>query len=445
MLNARLSRFIIAALIVMLPLVYFFPAVTLENLLAMGDSLQYSILLRKLLGEQLRAGVLPLWNPYTFGGMPLLAAIQPGVLYPPNWLFAVLPLGVAQNFVVITSYHWGLLGTYLFVRALGLSRISSLFSGLTFAFGGYLIAHLEQLNYLAAAVWCPWLLLALERARQAANLSDAVRWGSWGAVFVALQCFAGLPQATWQGGLICAAYSLFALVTDRPARKRFALAALTMVIGGALLSAIQLLPARELQLHGERLAIPYSEFASFSMPPRRLLTLIAPYFFGGAHPGLFKLGGYDYWWLHKYQYAYLGLSSLLLIPLAWLLPKHRQPVCFWSLLALLALVLSLGDALPWMNETLYRVPIYNLFRAPYRQLFGLAFAAAVLAGFGLEALRTVERARLKQWLQISSISLITLVALTATLYRWGGAWLQTAQPAPARSFAQAEILMPLLG
>ncbi len=447
MLKLQQKRLLIASVIALLPLLYFCPAVTQQNLLAMGDSYSYSILIHKLLGEQLRAGYLPLWNPYSFAGTPLLASIQPGVLYPPNWLFVFLPLGVAQNYVVIFNYHWALLGTYLLARALGLSRFSSIFTGVTFAFGGYLIAHLEQANLLAAAVWCPWLLWAVERARQAVTPAEALRWGVWGGLFLALQIFAGYPQSTWHSGLILAAYVLcYSFNTSAQARKHIWMATLVMAVGGLLLAAVQLLPTRELQAQGERISIPYSSFASFSMPPRRLLTFIAPYFFGGALPGLFKMGGYDYWWLHKYEYAYLGLLSLLLIPLAWLPPTQRRQAWFWSAIAFLALLLSLGDALPWgLHQTLYRIPIYNLFRAPYRQLFGVAFAASLLAGFGLEALRLADRAQLKRWLRYSSIAFALLVTVVATLYRWGGVWLQTAQPVPARSFTQAEIAVPLLG
>src|SRR5688572_12208407 len=48
---------------------------------------------------ELRAGRLPLWNPYPFGGVPALGNFQNAVLYPPNWLHLVLPTGRAINWV----------------------------------------------------------------------------------------------------------------------------------------------------------------------------------------------------------------------------------------------------------------------------------------------------------------------------------------------------------
>src|SRR5688572_21414923 len=35
---------------------------------------------------------MPLWDPYHWGGQPLIGQAQPGAAYPPNWLFFSLPL-----------------------------------------------------------------------------------------------------------------------------------------------------------------------------------------------------------------------------------------------------------------------------------------------------------------------------------------------------------------
>jgi hypothetical protein len=186
-------RLLMALLLVLLPLAYFFLVVKGQLVLAIGDSWLYSLPMRMLLGQMIVQGTLPLWNPFTFAGMPFLATTQPGVLYPPNWLFAILPPGAALN---------------------------------------------------------------------------AVRWSATGAGIIALHVLAGLPQATVHLALVCGPYALFSLFlrTGRPqnrsARWRFAAAVLVMAVCGALLSAIQLLPARELQLQGERAAIPYESKVS---------------------------------------------------------------------------------------------------------------------------------------------------------------------------------------
>src|SRR5215510_681840 len=74
------TRILIAATLTLLPIVYFYPAVMGKIMLAPGDGWTQILGIRILIGEMIRNGQLPLWNPYVFCGMPLLAAIQPGAL-----------------------------------------------------------------------------------------------------------------------------------------------------------------------------------------------------------------------------------------------------------------------------------------------------------------------------------------------------------------------------
>src|SRR5262245_55269976 len=67
--------------------------------------------------DQLRQGNLALWNPHIFGGTPYFAGFQSALLYPPNWLHLILPVGVAINWIV--ALHVFLAGyfTYFWCRA----------------------------------------------------------------------------------------------------------------------------------------------------------------------------------------------------------------------------------------------------------------------------------------------------------------------------------------
>src|ERR1035437_4656288 len=50
--------------------------------------------------DQLRHGNLALWNPHLFSGAPFFGGFQSALLYPPNALFLVLPLGPAINWSI---------------------------------------------------------------------------------------------------------------------------------------------------------------------------------------------------------------------------------------------------------------------------------------------------------------------------------------------------------
>src|SRR5262245_2319304 len=114
--DSLVARMLTAATLILTPLFYFFPAVIGWVTLVPGDGLTQNLGVRILIGQMLRDGHLPLWNPYIFAGTPLLASVYPGALYPPNWLFALFSPTTAMNIVVITTYHLAIIGTYLYGR-----------------------------------------------------------------------------------------------------------------------------------------------------------------------------------------------------------------------------------------------------------------------------------------------------------------------------------------
>jgi Bacterial membrane protein YfhO len=448
----RHMQILIVMALVLLPLIYFFPAVIGKVTLTTGDSWSYSILMRILVGQMLADGEIPLWNPYTFAGMPLLAALQAGVFYPPNWLFVLLPPGAAMKLVVISVYQVALIGSYIYARALNMGRAAALVTGITFAFGGFMIDHLEQVNFIAAAAWLPWVLWAIEKihqSRQSRSWRESWRWAGAGAVVICLQLFAGLPQATWHILLVGGAYFLFLLArreeTEVGGRLRFTAATAVMAVCGALLSAIQLLPARELQRQGERASIDYETFSTFSMAPRFWLSTIFPFFYGGGLPP-YQVGGWDHWWLHKWAHGYVGMLGLLLALVALFAYRRRGLVWFWSGVAICAMIMAAGDNLPFgLNRALYHVPVYNLFRGSYRHTYEFTFALAVLAGLGVTSLEGFKWERIRPVFWRASLTLAVVVAGVAAVYRFGGHLMGAASKAAAGAnhLTNYEALAPL--
>src|SRR5262249_1942651 len=249
-------------------------------MLAPGDGWSQILGIRILIGEVIKNGQLPLWNPYIFCGMPLMAALQPGALYPPTWSFAVFSPQMSMNWMVITTYHGSQLGPDLSARRMGCTRAGSLIAGVAFAFGGYMTAHLGHTNRVAAAAWLPWVVLAVEEL----YLNARWRWVALGAMFIALQFLAGEPQMSCYTAMVAGSYGLFSLKLreEREGRGRFLLSSVAMSVCGVLLSAILLLPGRELLQQGERAALTYEYFADFSFPPQHLFQIIFPYFYGGG-------------------------------------------------------------------------------------------------------------------------------------------------------------------
>jgi hypothetical protein len=475
---ARAWRWRAALTLVLLMLIWLGPPLLRGELLMMRqDGLVYFFLIKMLIGEMLAQGQAPLWNPYLFGGMPLLASIAPGALYPLNWVSALLPPMTAMTLTTCASYFLALSGSFLFGWRLGLPRTGAMVTAVSFTWGGFLIAQMDLTHYVAALVWLPWLLLAIEGLYQSCltgSSGNAWRWVCGGAFGIALQVFAGIPQATFQVLLVCLLYALFSLAARGQGvrRWRFLLLGLTMAICGALLSAIQLLPANELRLHGERAEITYAFFSSWSMPWRQTLTLICPFFFGPQWRSFYQAPLKDEAWQVTLSHGYIGLTGLLLaitgiigsrksevgsrnaagtqtpgfrIPNSeFRIPQWRRMIRFWLGVAVLGLLLAAGDNLPLgAHQLLYKVPIYNLFRCPYRHLFEYSFAAAMLAGLGAGWLTVVGAREAKRALVWSSAALLALAAMTATAYRFAHLlFSQTIKTAP--SLTDRELLIPAL-
>ena len=113
--------------------------------------------------ESLRAGRLPLWDPYTLGGYPFFSNPQVGFFYPPAWLAFLLPVRIGLSLYVAWHLWWAGLGMWLFVRRVSGSRTGALLAALTFTFSGFAAARLMagHIGMVATASWLPWILVAL--------------------------------------------------------------------------------------------------------------------------------------------------------------------------------------------------------------------------------------------------------------------------------------------
>ncbi len=121
-LNSRLrlkTDHLAAIAVTLAPLFYFLPALLDHLVLGPDDGMLFNVPLRVATAQIIKSGHLPLWNPYIFGGMPLLAAAQGGVLFPLNWFYLVLSPAVATDLMVISAYMVAALGAYLYARRTG--------------------------------------------------------------------------------------------------------------------------------------------------------------------------------------------------------------------------------------------------------------------------------------------------------------------------------------
>src|ERR1035437_8443265 len=85
-------------------MVYLHPFVLCSLIFIERDLSAFFIPPRHLWVELARSFQMPLWNPYNYSGIPLLATLQPAVLYPPHILYLILPFQVAWNWIIILHF-----------------------------------------------------------------------------------------------------------------------------------------------------------------------------------------------------------------------------------------------------------------------------------------------------------------------------------------------------
>ena len=105
-------------------------------------ALEYQPLLQ-VARDQVRAGNLPLWNPYSSGGMPLLGDMQEALLYPLTWLAFLLPLNGAWGLIALLKLLTAGLGAYALGRGLRIGVVGSLVAALVYMLSAPLIVPVQ--------------------------------------------------------------------------------------------------------------------------------------------------------------------------------------------------------------------------------------------------------------------------------------------------------------
>lgn len=369
-----------AALVTLAPLVYFWPAVRGALVLSPDDGVVQNVPLRVAAALTMRGGNLPLWNPYIFSGMPLHGAAQAGVLFPPNWVYLAFSTPVATNLMMLSTYALAALGAYLYARRSGASIAGAMVTSFVWQWSAFMVCQIGHTNIVQTAACLPWILWAIDGY----GLTGRKWRGVLLSAFVAVQVFAGHPQTLVYSLLLALAYAVVMARAAKETRGDY-WRSLLFAGAGVLLAAVQIVPTFELMRNSPRSTAAYEFFTSFSMPPRFVLTLLAPFLMGGGDGQLFRAPYVGPAFYAEYA-AYVGIVGLMLAVLAIVLRRDVRN-WFWAGVILVGLLLALGSYMPFgLNRLVYYVPLLNLFRVPARHLMAVQFALAVLAGRGLTLL-----------------------------------------------------------
>jgi hypothetical protein len=352
--------------------------------------------------RELLNGQLPLWNPYVNSGHPFLADVQNSPLYPANlitilfsapWGYSVLALELEA----IAHFFLAGVFTYFLGRRLFRQRGVALVTAAVFTFGGYLTSFPPlQLPILETAIWLPLILLLLDlgveklagrsqggpglapgqSSPQGRSTSRGLLYCMMGGVVLAVAILAGHPQTALYLLYVAAAWYAFrAWGSGAIARLPLVVGFLAFVGVGGGLSAVQLLPAVELMRLSIRASAAYQDLASgFAL--RDLIQIVLPRVTGVWSP------------------LYVGVFPLTWVLFAWSVwfkrditapsRQWRRSVGFWTVMAMLALLLTLGGETFLFGFFYLGVPGFDLFRSQERIALVFSLSLALLAGYGLQ-------------------------------------------------------------
>ena len=366
-----------------------------------GDLVSFLFPTYRFAAEQIRHGLLPLWNPHLYGGAPFISDIQAGFLYPPNFLLFLLKPDfdyAALQWMSIGHLYWAGLGMYVLLRGLKvgaepLSRPAALLGAVAFQYSDALLIHLGNLNLIAVLSWLPWVLAAFLMALD----TRSSRWIAVTALLFSVANYAGHAQSSYYIGLALSVYALAVVAvswsavwqddtrdplawrTILPLLQPLGYVALVALVT-LLLTAPLLLPALELTGYTARGDFTYQDTIAYSLAPTQALA-------GVITPGFFGRGPALHWSLwDRVETPYVGVVTVVLALGALLLTPRleRRRLWPWCGVALFGLLTALGVYAVWHGWMTLILPGFGTFRAPARAIVLWSLAVSVLGAWGLD-------------------------------------------------------------
>jgi hypothetical protein len=359
--------------------------------------------------KQLKDKTIPLWNPYSFSGSPLLANYQSQVFYPFGVLYFLIPQIYAWTILVILQPLLGGIFMYLFATSIGLSAGAAIIAAVAFNFSSFSNVWMEFNTVNHTFLWLPLLLYLVEKGISNKRLSIAQQILFIFGLFSSIT--AGHPQDFINTFLFFSLYTLTRIVSKRNWNSKekflFALNPLSfIIIIPFLLAAPQLLPTIELFQHSARVPHDYKQILdSMLFQPSQLVLIAVQEFFGNPATKTNFLSN-----TYVGKAISIGIVGFFLSLFSYRIWKRSFHVTFF-ILSLLALLLYTVNT-P-LASLLYKYPIPILSTGtPTRILFLFCFCISLLSGFGFDEIKKMKSIPWNPLLCISIImTLLWLIAL----------------------------------
>ncbi len=377
-----------------------------------NDAIHYFLPYRFQISETLRNGEWPFWNPYIYLGYPVHGDMQSGAWNPIVWFFSLFS---RYN---ITLFHFENL-LYIFVGGAGMYKLTNrltdhthtaLLIAASYMLSGFVLGG-QLINWLAAAAFLPFVIHYYLQTLRLPLFSNAIKTG----IALYFLFVAGYPSFFIITGYILLALFTIAIINRLRSggkaaipHKRFALQHLliAVIFTGlalpAIVSFIELLP-----YYDRGSGAVYTDVIHNSFELQHLLSFIFP----SAIKANDLVSATDV----TCRNLYIGIFPLII--LSAFPPKLSSRNILLTLLAVFALLFSLGDATPIRKLCYKFIPFMDTFRHPSQMRLFFLFAILLLAAPGLKKLLSndypaVNIKRIKQFTLAFTILLFIITVIS---------------------------------
>lgn len=355
--------------------------------------------------QAVQAGQSFLWNPYLYSGFPMYLSQSAGFFDPVNFLLAkmfttpfMLELRLMLDvFITLTC-------AYAAARALALSERASLLASISYIIG-FEWFYLSNPLTANSLFLLPLLIYCLTRLLEG-------RQGTWrfvvlGGVGLGWAFLSGYTQIIFYAVVLGGIYvSVYAFLSRLTLRTFVTVLGRYVLIGllGAVMALPQLLPAMMFLPHTSRsVAASYEEVTLKVIAPGDLLLFLVPphFYVPYVTPGRKTVFIGALWML-------LGVGALVLTFRTW---RRRETSTRERHMAAIAVAFLFAFIAAVQYSPLYyvlnKLPIFSLFRFPFRFMFLGTFLLSLLAAYGFDR---SEELRSSRAFRIGAYALATVSA-----------------------------------
>lgn len=137
---------------------YFSGILFTDNTFFVGDLYTQFYPWKDFAKNSLQSGTVPFWNPYVFSGVPFIADVQKGILYPPGILFLLFDFPAALKIYLTLHFIIAGFSVYVLAKSLGCDPAPAFAASLIFMFNSFFASKVNNLAALGSAAFLPAIL-----------------------------------------------------------------------------------------------------------------------------------------------------------------------------------------------------------------------------------------------------------------------------------------------